>query len=104
MTVTDILLGESDTLDLGEDTLEVIETPGHTKGSVCYIINNVMFSGDTFFRGFIGRTDFPTSNIMEILQSLKRLSGIKTDYIVYPGHDEKTTLFYEQKNNHYMRF
>ncbi len=100
----DIFLGEGDSLDLGEDTLEVIETPGHTKGSVCYIINENMFSGDTFFRGFIGRTDFPTSNIMEILKSLKRLSEIETDYVVFPGHDEKTTLFYEQKNNHYMRF
>ena len=100
----DMFLGEGDTLNLGEDTLGVIETPGHTKGSVCYIIDNIMFSGDTFFKGTIGRTDFPTSNVMEILKSLKRLSLINTDYTVYPGHDQKTTLFYEQKNNQYMRF
>ncbi len=102
--LADMLLSEGDTINLGEDTLKVLETPGHTKGSVCYIINDVMFSGDTFFKGTIGRTDFPTSNVMEMIKSLKRLSLIKTDYTVYPGHDQKTTLFCEQKNNQYMRF
>ncbi len=100
----DIFLSEGDELKLGDEVLKVLETPGHTSGSVCYILRDNMFSGDTLFKGTIGRTDFPTSNTMQMLSSLKRLSLLSTDYKLYPGHDEKTTLFYEKKFNNFLRF
>ena len=99
----DITVNDGDTIDLGEDKISVLETPGHTKGSVCYILGNNMFSGDTLFRGTIGNTNFPTSNTLDMIKTLKMLALIDTDYKLYPGHDSETTLFYEKKYNHFMR-
>ncbi len=100
----DVTVADGDEIDLGEDKISVLWTPGHTKGSVCYILGDNMFSGDTLFRGTIGNTNFPTSNTAEMIKTLKKLAAIDTDYKVYPGHDSATTLFYEKKFNQFMRF
>ena len=81
----------------------VIPTPGHTPGSVCLLIADAMFSGDTLFAGSMGRCDFPGSSIFEIRKSLKKLKALPGDYRVFPGHAESTTLEYERKTNPFLR-
>lgn len=94
---------EGDVLDLAGLTFRVLHTPGHTPGSVCLCVEDTMFSGDTLFRDSCGRTDLPGGSWTEILKSLKRLKEMETDYAVYPGHGQSTTLFEEKKYNPYMR-
>jgi len=84
-------------------TFRVLHTPGHSMGSVCYICENVIFSGDTLFCGSIGRTDFPGSNSALMRNSLRVLSELPGNYTVYPGHNESTDLNYERSNNPYLR-
>ena len=95
--------GEGDVLQLAGLSIRVIQTPGHTRGSVCLITGDAMFSGDTLFEGSCGRTDLPGGDWAVILQSLKRLKEMTKDYKVYPGHGCATTLADEQMYNPYMR-
>lgn len=99
----DILFGDGDVLELGEEALSVIHTPGHTAGSVCYRIGDVIFSGDLLFKNSIGRTDFPTGGYGALIKSVKRLADFNRNFTVYPGHGEKTDLFGEIKNNPYLK-
>ena len=94
---------DSDTITQDELTFKVLHTPGHSAGSVCYICDDVIFSGDTLFCGSMGRTDFEDGSSEEILKSLKKLANLKGDYKVYPGHFQSTTLEAERKNNPYMK-
>lgn len=100
----DLLVKNGELIPLGNAEISVLETPGHTKGSVCYILGDNIFSGDTLFKGTIGRTDFPTSNIEEMARTLELLSRMEKDYNLYPGHEDATTLFTEKKFNQYMRY
>ena len=95
--------GEGDELTLGHLTIRVIETPGHSRGSVCLIVDNVIFAGDTLFRGSCGRTDFAGGDYMAILHSLGRLGKLEGNYQVYPGHERPTTLDEERNYNPYLR-
>ena len=99
----DVLVKDGDELSLLGEKFNVIATPGHTKGSVCYKVNGALFTGDTLFRLSIGRTDFPTGNYADMKNSLAKLFALNGDYIVYPGHGEKSTLSYERKYNPYAR-
>ena len=83
--------------------LTVLHTPGHTPGSVCLLMQDQMFSGDTLFAGSCGRVDFPGGNPQEMLRSLRRLASLEADYRVHPGHGESTTLAEEKRHNPYMR-
>lgn len=94
---------EGDSLPLGGLTIRVMATPGHSKGSVCLLVEDVMFSGDTLFRCSCGRTDFEGGDYREMLQSLGRLARLEGNYRVYPGHDVPTTLDYERRVNPYVR-
>lgn len=87
----------------GDCTFRVLHTPGHTRGSVCYICDNVIFSGDTLFCCSCGRTDFPGGSTDQMFESLGKLYDLDGDYKVYPGHNETTTLSYEREVNPYMR-
>lgn len=80
------------TFKLEDLDVEVIKTPGHTKGSVCYLINGILFSGDTLFRNGVGRTDFWGGSSTELEKSLKKLSKLPKDTIVCPGHGLKTRI------------
>ena len=92
--------GEGDTLHLAGLTISVIRTPGHTPGSVCLLIDDAMFSGDTLFAGSYGRTDFPTGSGRQIAESVRRLlSTLPDDTMVYPGHMDTTTIGFEKKYN-----
>ena len=95
---------DGNVIDFDGTAIKVIHTPGHTKGSVCYVYDDVILSGDTLFRGSVGRTDFPGGSHSEILKSLDKLSALADngDYKVYPGHNEETTLSDEMKYNPYF--
>mgnify|MGYP003495806903 CR=1 FL=1 len=88
----------------GFHELRVIETPGHSKGSVCFYCEkeNVLFSGDTLFHMSIGRTDFEGGSMMQIIQSLRHLAQLPDTTKVMPGHDVCTTIGDELAHNPYM--
>ena len=90
-------------IQAGGLTFSVLTTPGHTWGSVCYLCENAVFSGDTLFAGSCGRTDLPGGSWTDICQSLKHLASLPGDHNVYPGHGEATTLQEERLYNPYMR-
>ncbi len=96
-------LKDGDEVSVDELTFRTVHTPGHTKGSVCYICENTIFSGDTLFCGSVGRTDFPGSSREEQKKSLSILKALKGDYVVMSGHGENTTLDYERKTNFYLQ-
>lgn len=100
----DITVSDGDDLMLGQTKISVLETPGHTKGSVCYVFDSVIISGDTLFKGSMGRTDFPTGDAMQILVSLRKLCALEGDRKIYCGHGEATTLSHERENNPFCRF
>ena len=95
---------DGDTVPLGDKTIQVIHTPGHTPGGVSLLVEDCLFTGDTLFCGSCGRTDLPSSKPMDLLASLRRLSELKGDYIVYPGHEQFTTLDQERDTNPFMRY
>ena len=96
---------EGDTLTVGGLTLRVMETPGHSRGSVCLLVEGqgVIFSGDTLFRGNCGRCDFPGGDYRAMLRSLARLGRLEGQYQVYPGHEAATDMEYERKYSPYMK-
>lgn len=79
--------------------VRVLETPGHTRGGLCFIIGDALFSGDTLFKNGYGRYDLPGGNPLQLKSSLDMLFSLDKDYAVYCGHGENTTLFYERENN-----
>lgn len=99
----DIVLCGGEELDFGGYKISVIHTPGHTKGSVCYTVADMMFSGDTLFKGTVGRTDFPGGSYEEMMDSMKKLGSLESNFNVYPGHDVSTTLEREKRYNPYMK-
>ncbi len=96
-------LKDGETIELGESVITFILTSGHTMGSGCYIVDDALFSGDTLFCTGIGRTDFPTSSMMDMMNSIRRLRDLDGDYRVFPGHDMFSTLSQERKYNPYMQ-
>ena len=99
----DCMLVDGDILNFFGLRIKVIETPGHTNGSVCYLVDNALFTGDTLFFESIGRTDFATGNSFQMQKSLKKLFSLEGDYKVYPGHADFTTLAHERKYNPYYK-
>lgn len=91
-----------DTLSLGSLTIEVLHTPGHSKGSVTLKVGDVLFTGDTLFCGSCGRTDLRGGSYEEIMASLKRLGELEGDFHVCPGHDRTSTLERERKYNPFL--
>ncbi|MGI5893434.1 MAG: MBL fold metallo-hydrolase [Candidatus Merdivicinus sp.] len=98
----DHLVEDGDGIPLDELNFFVIHTPGHTKGSVCYMVDNVLLTGDTLFCQSIGRTDLYGGSYPEICQSLKKLADLEGDYRICPGHEQMSTLDFERKNNAYL--
>ncbi len=100
------LLDDEDEINfINKYYIKVIETPFHTNGSVCYLLKseNALFSGDTLFKGSIGRSDLPTSSNRSIKDSLKKLTKLDPNLTVYPGHGEITTLKKELETNIYLK-
>lgn len=101
--VPDILLHDGDKLYLGETEIEVLSTPGHSKGSVCYKCEDLIFSGDTLFCMTYGRTDFPGGSESDMRYSFEKLMALPGDYTVLPGHNRATTLSFERTHNRFLR-
>lgn len=97
------LVKDNDIINLIGYSFKVIETPGHTKGSICFLMNDSLFSGDTLFNESIGRTDFPNGDYNKIEKSLEKLMKLSDDIKVYPGHNYETTIGYERKYNPYIK-
>lgn len=95
-------VSEGQELPLDELTIRVVETPGHTRGGVVYLVEDVMFSGDTLFRAECGRCDLYGGDYEAMKRSLRKLAELPGDYTVYPGHGESSILGWERKNNRYM--
>ena len=87
--------------------IQMLCTPGHTAGSVCYLLfdengEKHLFTGDTLFSDSIGRTDFPTGDMSALRESLRRLCSLNGDMPVYAGHNETTSLEMERKHNPFL--
>jgi glyoxylase-like metal-dependent hydrolase (beta-lactamase superfamily II) len=94
--------GEGDQVSIGDLTVRVLHTPGHTPGSVTLAVDDVLFTGDTLFQGSCGRTDLAGGEPYEMLASLKRLGQLEGDWQVCPGHEGGSTLEQERRGNCYM--
>ena len=101
--IADKWLSDEEIIDFYGESLEIIETPGHTVGSICILMGDVMFSGDTLFRMSIGRSDLATGSFEEIHNSMKKLYSLKKDYRVLPGHGAESNLDFEKENNPFMK-
>ena len=101
------IINDNDTINIGKIKVKVIHTPGHTPGSVCYLLNNKIITGDTLFVENIGRVDLPGGNARIMAESLKKLKKLDDRIKVYPGHDygskPNSTIGYEKKHNYHMR-
>lgn len=99
----DSLLKDGEVLKLGPFSFDVIHTPGHTKGGICLLIANEMFTGDTLFNGSMGRTDLYGGNEEHMKSSLSKLSEYSGDINIHPGHGPSSTIQYEKYHNPFMR-
>ena len=95
---------DGDKFTVGGLEFTVMETPGHSAGSVCLICENALFCGDTLFRDSCGRTDLYGGSMRTLLRSLCRLHDLPGDYEAYPGHADSTTLERERRFNYYMKY
>ncbi len=97
-------LRDGDVIQIGCLKLVVLHTPGHTKGGISLLVDNVVFTGDTLFSGAIGRTDFPGGSYQELIQSIRnKLLPLPDAVEVYPGHESPTTLGKEKKTNPFLQ-
>jgi len=97
---------EGDTISFGNSSLEIIHTPGHTRGGVCLFFREqkILFTGDTLFRGSIGRTDLVGGNYETLIGSIvNKIFPLGNDVIVYPGHGDSSTIEFEKRNNPFIR-
>lgn len=97
----DVVLSGNETITVGDDTYFVMHTPGHSQGSVSYIGDGFVLSGDLIFKESIGRYDFGCFS--DEMDSIKRLfEKIESDFVILPGHGQETTMAYEAENNPYI--
>jgi len=101
------IINDNDEFNIGKIKVKVLHTPGHTPGSVCFLIKNKLISGDTLFVENVGRTDRSMADPDKMTNSLKKLKKLDDDIEVYPGHDygsmPHSTIGHEKKNNPFMK-
>jgi len=105
-TTVDVPASEGQILKLGPVDFEILDTPGHTEGSISVWIpaENKLIAGDTLFRESIGRTDLPGGNSRKILASIRsKLFALPDDVLVIPGHGDTTTIGHEKQRNPFLR-
>ena len=100
----DVLFDDGYEISLGNETIKVIQTPGHTKGSVCYLADGVLITGDTLFADGIGRTDLFGGSYSELMRSLDKLSALDRSLKIYTGHGECELLGNALDNSAYYRY
>ena len=104
----DIAIKDGDTIQLGNIKMKVMDTPGHSKDSMCLVLDDAIFTGDTLFVGNCGRTDLPGSDPVEMYDSLfNRLAKLDDNLTIYPGHDygasPTSTIGHEKKTNYVLQ-
>lgn len=99
----DVLLNDGDTIELDCGKIKVMQTAGHTPGSVCYFYEDLLLSGDTLFQGSIGRTDFPGGDVQAMMRSLRKLAQLDGNLRVLSGHGPETSIGIEKRINPYMQ-
>lgn len=98
-------LADDEEIFIGDETIRIIHTPGHSPGSICFLINDAVFVGDTLFAGSIGRTDLYGGSYTKLIGSIKtRLFTLEDHVIVYPGHGTFTTIGEEKQHNPFFDF
>jgi len=101
--LADKTLHDGDLIQIGGVTLKVLHTPGHSRGSISLLGDDVVFTGDTLFAGSIGRYDLPGGSFQEIMRSIKnRLARLPDHVKVYPGHGPASTIGEEKRNNPFL--
>ncbi|MCE4613799.1 MAG: MBL fold metallo-hydrolase [Desulfurococcales archaeon] len=95
-------LREGDKIRVGSVELEVIHTPGHTRGSITLVWDKLAFTGDTLFKGTIGRIDLPESSPKKMEESLRKLLQLSLQTTIYPGHGPPTTVTEEKAQNPFL--
>lgn len=96
----DFNINDNDEFKIADIKVKVLFTPGHSSGSCSFLVDDeILFTGDTLFKESFGRYDFNDSDFYALKNSLNKIFNLKKDYLIYPGHGEETTLFYEKKNN-----
>ena len=101
----DLTLSEGDVFTVGDETLKIIHSPGHSKGGICISVNGYLFTGDTLFKGAWGRTDFPDGNEKELLASIERiLEEFDDNVVVHSGHGAETRIALEKSENLFRHF
>jgi hydroxyacylglutathione hydrolase len=99
----DIMLNDGSYINVGDVTLRTIHAPGHSFGSVVFLGETEVFTGDALFAGSIGRTDFPGSSDREMQVSLHKLMQLADYFVVYPGHGPSTTMGEEKRVNPFLK-
>lgn len=100
----DQVLQGGEELELGDISIEIIHTPGHTPGSISLKVDNMIFTGDTLFEGSVGRTDFPGGSHKELIDLIKgKLFPLGDHITVYPGHGPATNIKSEKATNPFLR-
>ena len=100
-----VFLEEGDKVSFGKSTLEILFTPGHSPGSICFYNPEQKFviGGDVLFYGSIGRTDLPGGDYETLIESIhQKVFPLGDDYKVYPGHGPETTILHEKKSNPFV--
>lgn len=94
---------DGEELEFADLNIKCIHTPGHTKGGICFLIGENLFTGDTLFNGSIGRTDFIGGDFNEIIKNIvEKILVLPNNTVVYPGHGPSTTVIYEKTRNPYL--
>lgn len=97
-----VLLDDGSLIEVGDDSLTVMHTPGHTPGSICLLGERLVFTGDTLFAGGIGRTDFPGGSDSDMQLSLRKLQSLPEDFLIYPGHGPTSIIGEEKRVNPFL--
>lgn len=103
--VPDRFIDENSEIDLGGEKIQIISTPGHSLGGLCYYVpqSHFILTGDTLFRGSVGRTDFTGGNQRQLINSIRtKLLSLPPETVVYPGHGPATTIAQEETCNPFI--
>ncbi len=105
INISTLPVTDGDEISLKSFHVKVIHTPFHTKGSVCYLFedDNALFTGDTLFKGAVGRTDLPCSEPEKMEESLMKIKALKDTLVIYPGHGPISRLEIEKEENPFLK-
>ncbi len=99
----DKYIDEGDIIRLGNQVIQVLHTPGHTQGGVCYFVDGKLFSGDTIFREAVGRCDMEGGDFDQLVENIKtKIFTLPSETVIYPGHGDDTTVGWEKLHNKFL--